>query len=647
MADRCINGQPWRQQALFNDSMSAATGTWYNSSSELPAGLAESCCLMAKNRVYLFGGATTVDQSVIYTAGINASGILDDTWTTHTQSLPVALSKACLVMTRNRFYIFGGETSGVATTAILTAPINSDGTIGTITTDSNTLPVALRRSTALVIKGYVYLFGGYNTTYTRVIYRAAISEAGIVGTFSAYALQLDTNPNAYTPCTVFTNSNLYYFGAFGVRSAYDGDGDFTSWSSPNYPETLYYRKAFVTSQRCYLFGGTTGSTGVNYNYTTAIDVNGLLGVHVKGTALNMARFGYSLIVTSSKIYIIGGRVTTSATTVISYHDATGGLNDYMDKSWETIWDGTISGDGNYERPVDTIEAVGVSGNNATFVEPKPVIDGVLPETLWGQVEYNVTTEISGSATVVSIGMGNFVPKKPKVSGFLYHAPIQNLGEFRERHPNIEGFSTVSLVGQGAYRIKKPVVSAAAINLNPAYGEGEFSERHPSIAGSSTVSLVGLGAYHTWKPAVSATAVNLHPAYANGEFKERHPEMAGTVTNPIIGWGDFKTPSTDVFSTSMHSIIGTGSYKPNCPKVSGALTNYGLNIGRYRIPVAEVKGSCIHQVLASGSFNPAAPKINGLSNSPWSGSLIFGREIPGSQGVPGSAAYEILQFERDL
>jgi hypothetical protein len=120
--------------------------------------------------VYLLGGYNDSSiVSTVYTAPINTDGTLG-TWTTGT-SLPGALHYSHAVVTKNRVYLLGGSNGSAPVSTVYTAPINTDGTLGTWTTGTS-LPVVLYLSQAVVTKNRVYLLGGYegskavSTVYT-------------------------------------------------------------------------------------------------------------------------------------------------------------------------------------------------------------------------------------------------------------------------------------------------------------------------------------------------------------------------------------------------------------------------------------------------------------------------------------------------
>ena len=95
-------------------------------------------------------------------------------WTTGT-SLPGALYASQAIVTKSRVYLLGGNIGSPVST-VYTAPINSDGTLGTWTTGTS-LPSAFHYSQAIVTKSRVYLLGGHgNASPVSTVYTAPFTD---------------------------------------------------------------------------------------------------------------------------------------------------------------------------------------------------------------------------------------------------------------------------------------------------------------------------------------------------------------------------------------------------------------------------------------------------------------------------------------
>ena len=207
-----INGRPWRQRWLHDDPSPADVTSWTTGTS-IPAALAQSQAIVTKDRVYLLGGYdNSAYVATVYTAPINSDGTLG-TWTTGT-SLPGPLGQSQAVVTKDRVYLLGGYNNSAYVATVYTAPINSDGTLGAWTTGTS-LPGALGDSQAIVTKDRVYLLSGYNgTAFAATVYTAPINSDGTLGAWT-------------------TGTSL--------------------------PGALGRSQAVVTKDRVYLLGGNTGS----------------------------------------------------------------------------------------------------------------------------------------------------------------------------------------------------------------------------------------------------------------------------------------------------------------------------------------------------------------------------------------------------
>jgi N-acetylneuraminic acid mutarotase len=199
---------------------------------------------------------------------INSDGTLG-TWTT-TTSLPTPLINSQAIVTKSRVYLLGGHTSSNTTSAVFTARINLDGTLGTWTV-ANSLPGALDSSQAIVTTSRVYLLGGYNgSAYTPVVYTAPINSDGTLGAWT-------------------TGTSL--------------------------PGNLCYTQPVMTKSRVFLLGGNVGNGYVSTVYTAPINSDGTLGAWSTGTSLPGALGTSQAIVTKSRVYLLGGYSSGATTTV--------------------------------------------------------------------------------------------------------------------------------------------------------------------------------------------------------------------------------------------------------------------------------------------------------------------------------------------
>jgi len=335
-------GQPWRKQYNVNNLQSGDITGW-TTGTALPGALAESQAIVTKNRVYLLGGVNNVGAyaSTVYTAPINSDGTLG-AWTTGT-SLPGNAGMAQAVVTKNRVYLLGIALNGNASTTTYTAPINTDGTLGAWTTGP-VLPGALSYTQAVVTKNRVYLMGGTDSIgYTSVVYTAPINTDGTLGTWSTGTSIPATA--AYAQAVV-TKNRVYLIGGYNGGGIYssavytapiNSDGTLGTWTtSVALPNTVSGSHVVVTTNRIYLLGGVVNGTNSSTVHTAPINVDGTLGAWSTGTALPANVRHSQVIATSSKIYLLGGDRSGSISTVYTA-SFSGGLNDYT-----SYYDGTIT-----------------------------------------------------------------------------------------------------------------------------------------------------------------------------------------------------------------------------------------------------------------------------------------------------------------
>ena len=322
------NAKPWKQQYDFNFEDNGDITGWTTGTS-LPGELSLSQAIVTNNRVYLLGGSTSSGAvSTVYTAPINSDGTLG-TWTTGT-SLPEAMYASQAIVTNNRVYLLGGFTGSAAVSTVYTAPINSDGTLGTWTTGTS-LPGVVSHSQAIVTNNRVYLLGGHDADST--VYTAPINSDGTLGTWTTgTSLPGELSLSQ----AIVTNNRVYLLGGStssgAVSTVYtapiNSDGTLGAWTTgTSLPEALFYSQAIVTNSRVYLLGGYT-SSAVSTVYTAPINSDGTLGTWTTGTSLPGGLYISQAIVTNSRVYLLGGPW------VYTVYEApfSGGKNDYLDST---------------------------------------------------------------------------------------------------------------------------------------------------------------------------------------------------------------------------------------------------------------------------------------------------------------------------
>ena len=118
-----------------------------------------------KRFIYVIGGQVnatdTAGTNKVYVASVDSTAGTVGTWTTLTNNLPQPLLGMSATVHNGYLYVAGGlNTNGVPVGSVYSALVNSDGTLGTWTTATNTLPTPRAFGTMFVFGGIVYYING-------------------------------------------------------------------------------------------------------------------------------------------------------------------------------------------------------------------------------------------------------------------------------------------------------------------------------------------------------------------------------------------------------------------------------------------------------------------------------------------------------
>jgi hypothetical protein len=226
-----------------------------------------------KRYIYVVGGQQTSTDTpggtnTLYMASVDATSGAVGPWTALTNTLPQSLVGLSATVHNGYLYVAGGlTTSGTASTAVYSAPVNSDGTVGTWTTSTNSLPTAAAFGTMFVFGGQIYWINGdqgnsttpnaQSSGNTNVYYASAVR--GVVGTWTL-------NPNLtahnrakgllYTAYGQVISAEGVYNGSPGSgemeTSTVNANGTLNAWtgltgSSTQVPKANVYNAAGFVS----------------------------------------------------------------------------------------------------------------------------------------------------------------------------------------------------------------------------------------------------------------------------------------------------------------------------------------------------------------------------------------------------------------
>ncbi len=306
------SGAPQSQHYDINKSQNAAAISWSTSDN-----FSDSSCytqsVVTKNRVYILGGYIDgAPSSTIYTATIDVNGKLN-AWT-NSGNLPVTLYYGNSFITKNRIYLVGGFSDGVESSKIYTAVINVDGTLGTWSNITSSLP-PIHGFQVLVTKSNVYLIGGKSSNSDIAnVYTTSIDSDGLIGNWVAHT----SLPEPLGCSQLIVTKNRVYIAGGTSNSVYysiiNKDGILTNWVKyTSLPKIINGSHVYVTNTRVYLFGGITA------------------------TALPSSVTNGSLISVYKKLYIIGGYVGAAISNKVHVATISGSLNDYT-----TYYNGSIN-----------------------------------------------------------------------------------------------------------------------------------------------------------------------------------------------------------------------------------------------------------------------------------------------------------------
>lgn len=319
------SGRPWVQQYETTGGLIITSGT-LASSVTLPAAISLSQAIVTKNRVYVIGGFNgTGYVSSVYSSAIETSSGLLTSFTTET-SFPIAVASAQTAVIKNTAFVFGGIVSGSASAAVYSANINADGTLGTWVNSSN-MPGGLSQSQVLVTKNRVYLLGGFNgSSFVATVYSAPINTDGTLGTWITDTPLPGIRGGSHIAVTL--NRVHLIGGKTGVSNAVNTvitapintDGTIGTWTaSTNFPVQITSGYCVVSRSHIILLGGLSsvaGNTAITTRYINNINTDGTLGTWTTITpALSAAINSGTTICTSSSIFFLATRVGTNLSSI--------------------------------------------------------------------------------------------------------------------------------------------------------------------------------------------------------------------------------------------------------------------------------------------------------------------------------------------
>jgi len=164
-------------------------GAWQTSANALPSALSFASTVVANGYIYEIGGQLGADQNSVYYSKLNADGSIGS-WQTNTNTLPASQALHTSVVSNGYVYVIGGDGGTNGTTTIYYAKLNSDGSTGAWSTNTNSLPEGREFATSVIANGYVYEIGGLlSATFKSTVFYASASRIQIGANLDLVGLQ--------------------------------------------------------------------------------------------------------------------------------------------------------------------------------------------------------------------------------------------------------------------------------------------------------------------------------------------------------------------------------------------------------------------------------------------------------------------------
>lgn len=276
-------------------------GPWTPSTNSLPTTLAHFGMVEANAQnslvpanshfIYVIGGQvnssdTPGGTNAVYMASVDPTSGAVGTWRTLTSTLPDQLEGPAVTIYNGYIYVAGGLTpQQTPTTDVFSAPVNSDGTLGSWTKSTNALSTALSFATMFGFGGNLYLVNGdpngssdpnQQATVGVSDVRLASANNGVVGSWTASSTTIKKRKkhDTWVAFGQVINGEGIYDGNPGSqeleRSSINPDGSLASWNgmtAVNAPNANVYNAASFVSPllspannpRFLLFGGESFS----------------------------------------------------------------------------------------------------------------------------------------------------------------------------------------------------------------------------------------------------------------------------------------------------------------------------------------------------------------------------------------------------
>ena len=300
-----------------------AVGSWTSSGNTLPVAEEYSASVTYGGYVYVVGGVPNGGYSnAVYSAQLNSNGTVGS-WTTQTNHLPIQVLSPVAVTYDGYIYVTGGLLGAGYNKNVYVAQL-SNGTVGTWSTAVNTLPIEVYFSTAQVYDGYLYIVGGqYSGGVSSDVFTAPLSSSGGIGSWTTITSSLPQSVERMT--SVINNGYLYILGGDNggqlntiYYSALGANGALGGWttSTVTMPDYLSATVSASYDGYIYVFGGADNSGGSSSVYSAPFNANGTIGSWTtSGNSLPQTIDNATSVNVNGYVYVIGGGSNALLSTV--------------------------------------------------------------------------------------------------------------------------------------------------------------------------------------------------------------------------------------------------------------------------------------------------------------------------------------------
>lgn len=299
-------------------------GVWQTSTQQIQQGRRQPGMAIYNGVIYLAGGRSSSNTALdtVEYAAIKGNGDTDS-WA-YTSSLPVGRDAMGTVAYKGVIYLIGGANSTSFISSIVTARINSSGTLDSWQTSSSVLSTSTGHLGVTIYNGYIYVVGGYT------------GALNMTNTTEAFPVHADGTLGPLFKTSSFSNarrgmgfaaSNGYIYLTGGIidpppppSPVYFNDTQFaqiqpvgsvsTPKSSTDFDSSGREGAAILAAQNyIWLFGGYDGTSYLNTIRKAPINSDGTLGSWTTdGVALPKAKayMGISSAPNGNLVILFGG-----------------------------------------------------------------------------------------------------------------------------------------------------------------------------------------------------------------------------------------------------------------------------------------------------------------------------------------------------